>query len=105
MTVTGIQIAKVCDEIKDLLLMKNASYGDSALDPIRLFSNSSAVEQIYVRIYDKLSRIQRGSGLLADDEDVIQDLIGYLVLLKIALRREQDKELDQSLSWGERCPD
>ena len=105
MTVTGIQIAKVCDEIKDLLLMKKASYGDSALDPIRLFSNSSAVEQIYVRIDDKLSRIQRGSGLLADDEDVIQYLIGYLVLLKIALRREQDKELDQSLSWGERCPD
>ena len=42
-------------------------------------------------IDDKLNRIQKGAGLVANDEDVIQDLIGYLILLKIALKREAKK--------------
>lgn len=79
-----IAIAGVCDEIKELLLKKNATYGDSALNPVRVFSQASAKEQLLVRIDDKLSRIQRGSGLLAQDEDVVLDLIGYLVLLRVA---------------------
>jgi len=79
-----LEIAKVCDEIKQLLLSKNKKYGDSALNPCRIFSQASTVEQLLVRIDDKLNRIQKGAGLLACDEDVINDLIGYLVLLKIA---------------------
>ena len=31
----------------------------------------------------------KGKNLLDDDEDVIMDLIGYLVLLKIALANEE----------------
>ena len=77
----------VCDDIKELLLEKNRKYGDSALNPNRIFSKADAVEQILVRIDDKLNRIQKGAGLLANDEDVVSDLIGYLVLLKIALKR------------------
>lgn len=89
MSQTQLEIAMVCDRIKDLLLRKNANYGDSAINPSRIFSKASAVEQILVRIDDKLSRISRGAGLLATDEDVIDDLIGYLVLLKIAQKREE----------------
>lgn len=81
----ALKIAKVCDEVKDLLLSKNQRYGDSALNPIRIFSKASSTDQLLVRIDDKLSRIARGVGLIAEDEDVIQDLIGYLVLLKIAM--------------------
>jgi len=84
-----LEIAKVCDEIKDLLLSKNEKYGDSALNPCRIFSQASTVEQLLVRIDDKLNRIQKGAGLLAADEDVINDLIGYLVLLKIAQSKRQ----------------
>ena len=84
---TQSQITIVCDDIKELLLEKNRKYGDSALNPNRIFSKADAVEQILVRIDDKLNRIQKGAGLLANDEDVISDLIGYLVLLKIALKR------------------
>ena len=51
-------------------------------------SQSSPVEQILVRIDDKLSRIKHGAGLLANDEDVVQDIIGYFVLLKIALDKD-----------------
>ena len=84
---TQSQITIVCDDIKELLLEKNRKYGDSALNPNRIFSKADAVEQSLVRIDDKLNRIQKGAGLLANDEDVVSDLIGYLVLLKIALKR------------------
>ena len=84
---TQTHIKIVCEDIKNLLLEKNRKYGDSALNPNRIFSKADAVEQILVRIDDKLNRIQKGAGLLANDEDVVNDLIGYLVLLKIALAR------------------
>lgn len=83
-TKTQKEIVAVCDEIKELLISKNKKYGNSALEPVRIFSRSNPVEQICVRIDDKLSRISKGAGLLATDEDVVNDLIGYLVLLKIA---------------------
>ena len=88
---TQIAIASICDEIKELLLAKNLKYGDSALNPVRVFSQASAKEQILVRIDDKLSRIKRGAGLLETDEDVINDLIGYLVLLKVVIEDENQK--------------
>ena len=85
---TSQEITEICDSVKDLLISKNEKYGDSALNPVRIFSDSDGIEQLKVRIDDTLSRISRGSGCLGSDEDVITDLIGYLVLLKIAFRRE-----------------
>ena len=85
---TKKEIQLVCDGIKELLLEKNAKYGDSALQPKRVFSSADPVEQIKVRIDDKLSRIAT-TGFSAMDEDTLQDLIGYLVLLKIALGRKE----------------
>ena len=90
LTETQSQISAICDDIKELLLYKNRKYGNSALKPVRIFSKSDSVEQILVRIDDKLNRIQQGAGLLDNDEDVIVDLIGYLVLLKIALAQKSD---------------
>jgi hypothetical protein len=87
-------ISITCEEVKELLLEKNKKYGDSALNPCRIFSKASSVEQILVRIDDKLSRIQKGAGLLANDEDVLMDLIGYLILLRVAMvRREEDRDM------------
>lgn len=68
--------------IFSMLIEKNRKYGDSALNPARIFSKADATEQIKVRIDDKLSRIKNAQD--DEDEDVIADLIGYLVLLKIA---------------------
>ena len=82
MTDTQVVIAEVCDEIKELLLDKNRKYGDSAINPIRILSKSSNTEQILVRIDDKLNRIKNMQS--DEDEDVITDLIGYLVLYKVA---------------------
>ena len=83
-------IRQECEQLCALLLEKNRRYGDSALHPVRLFSQADAVEQIRVRIDDKLSRI--ASGQEDDQEDVVQDLLGYLVLLRVARRRATCKE-------------
>ena len=88
MTDTQVEIAAICDDVKELLLYKNQKYGNSALEPARIFSKASAVEQLLVRIDDKLNRIHKGAGSIGKDEDVIMDLIGYLVLLKIGLKRQ-----------------
>ncbi len=69
--------------IGDMLIAKNAAYGNSALEPVRIFSQVDKKEQLRVRMDDKLSRIARGAGDL-DTEDVILDLIGYLILYRIA---------------------
>ena len=76
-------IDEKCDDLKHMLLRKNQQYGDSALNPIRIFSTSSTDEQLRVRIDDKLSRLSRGDDSLESDNDIINDLIGYSVLLSI----------------------
>ena len=90
-----MKISGICDDIKELLISKNRKYGNSALKPCRVFSKSSPVEQLLVRIDDKLNRIMQGAGLLAEDEDVINDLIGYLVLLKIGMNDEKNREMSE----------
>ena len=81
------EIFAACQNIRDLLLEKNAKYGNSALNPVRVFSKASTTEQLLVRIDDKLSRIKT-TGMEAPDEDTLNDLIGYLILLKIATKKE-----------------
>lgn len=84
-TVTDVErlIAEECEGLRRLLVTKNRAYGNSALDPVRIFSRASSEEQIRVRLDDKLSRLAKGS---AEGEDVELDLMGYLVLLRIARR-------------------
>jgi hypothetical protein len=78
----SFQVSAYLLSIRELLINKNIKYGNSALEPLGVFSQLSAKEGLLVRIDDKLKRIKNGS-LDKDDEDVINDLIGYLVLLKI----------------------
>lgn len=86
-TQSQIDIATVCDELKELLLEKNRKYGDSALNPVRVFSQASTVEQLKVRMDDKLSRLRNAQD--DEDEDVVSDLIGYLILLKVAQMQQR----------------
>ena len=80
------EVSSILDEIRDMLVSKNEKYGNSALEPIGVFSKLSPKEGLLIRIDDKLKRINNGS-LDKDDEDVVNDLIGYLVLLKILTRK------------------
>lgn len=68
---TESEIEAVCTELRDMLIL----------------------EQLNVRIDDKLSRLAHGS---ADDEDAEWDLLGYLVLKRIAVERQNDKLLIDS---------
>ena len=79
---SGNAILDQCLEIAEMLIKKNISYGNSALNPIRIFSKAESREQIRVRIDDKLNRIQNDQAFPGDND--IDDLIGYLILLKIA---------------------
>lgn len=78
----GKEILQVCTEVADMLLDKNISYGNSALSPINIFSKASADEQLRTRIDDKLNRLANGSEYVGDD--TVLDLIGYLILLRVA---------------------
>ena len=79
---SGHAILNTCTNMAQMLIQKNIAYGDSALDPVRIFSKADPVEQLRVRIDDKLSRLMKGTDYIGDND--IDDLIGYLVLLKIA---------------------
>lgn len=84
---SAVKIARECDRIKAFLVEKNLAYGNSALEPVRIFSSASTVEQLLVRIDDKLSRMENGFEHGSDDTTL--DLIGYLILLRIALNKEE----------------
>tara|TARA_R110001592_G_scaffold40193_5_gene132140 strand:- start:1277 stop:1609 length:333 start_codon:yes stop_codon:yes gene_type:complete len=81
-------IENICDEVKALLLSKNAQYGDSVLNPINLFANSSSIDGIRIRLDDKYSRLVRGNASIESDEDIHLDCIGYHIMALIAIRRE-----------------
>lgn len=74
------EVDAVLAGVRRMLIAKNQAYGDAALNPVRIFSRADVGEQIRVRIDDKLSRLARGA---AAGEDQVDDLLGYLVLLKI----------------------
>lgn len=94
---TSERIVEVTNAVRDLLLRKNAAYGDSALKPSNIFAKGSAVENIACRIDDKLMRI-KNKGLNDATEDTVQDLIGYLILLKIAIEDERTQPISNNIS-------
>ena len=79
---SGHKIIRECLEIAEMLIKKNISYGNSALNPVRIFSKADSTEQIRVRIDDKLNRIQNDQAFPGDND--IEDLVGYLILLRIS---------------------
>ena len=73
---------RILDDMATLLVEKNAAYGNSALDPVRIFSKADATEQLYVRLDDKVNRVKQGHEYPGDD--TIRDIIGYCTLILIA---------------------
>lgn len=81
----GEAILRECALLAAMLIEKNIAYGDSAMNPVRVFARDMDPKaQILVRIDDKLSRIARGQSA---GEDAVLDLLGYLVLYRIACER------------------
>jgi hypothetical protein len=81
------QIVWACSELLAMLLFKNESYGNSALEPDMILPVSATpADMIRIRINDKLKRLKMGKK--AANEDTEFDLIGYFVLLRIANHNE-----------------
>ena len=94
---SGKEIWSTCHGIAQMLIDKNIAYGDSALNPVRIFSKANPAEQLRVRIDDKLSRLMKGTEYIGDND--IDDLIGYLVLLKIAKEKNVNWDRINWASW------
>ena len=84
---TQEKITDVLDGMKDLLLYKNEKYGDSAINPRRIFTKhikcvDPKTALILIRIDDKLSRVENADSLRVND---VADIIGYCNLLLISM--------------------
>ena len=75
----------VVKQMTNLLKEKNKAYGNSALNPTNIFSKLNATESLCARIDDKIARI-KNKGINDKTEDTVDDLIGYLLLLKMSLK-------------------
>ena len=83
------KIKEVSRKVYEMLSEKNDAYGNSALQPINIFSKGNAVDSLCARIDDKLARI-KNRGLADSTEDTLFDLCGYLILLIIAKDEKRD---------------
>lgn len=83
---------EIVDTLRNTLKEKNRSYGGSAVNPLGIFTKASVKERLCIRIEDKLKRIE-ALGLRGFDEDNLNDLIGYLLILKIQdLHEERERQ-------------
>ena len=80
------QLDKTVEKIVKLLKEKNKAYGDTALNPSNIFSKLDSTEAICARLDDKLARI-KNKGINDKTEDTIDDIIGYLLLLKMSMKK------------------
>jgi len=86
---TQRRIREIGENTIEMLIEKNQSYGDSALNPLGIFGNKDAVTSLGARIDDKLARI-RTLGFEGFGEDNVKDLIGYLILLQVELENRKE---------------
>lgn len=84
------KVTRMLGDVKLVLVEKNKRYGNSALEPIGVFSKQDSTNSICIRIDDKIGRIKNSTELRKND---VFDLIGYLVLLCISKGWTSFKEL------------
>lgn len=80
----AFDILEQCIDLALFLIEKNRAYGNSAIEPVRVFSKADPLEQIRIRMDDKMSRLMRGQEA---GEDCMKDLVGYWILLKVAEKK------------------
>ena len=83
-TDTQEKIAAVLDSMKDLILYKNQKYGDSAINPKKIFYKGDSTNSILIRLDDKLGRVIANTEEMPRVNDVA-DIIGYCTLLLISM--------------------
>ena len=81
---TQQKIHEITEAMKDLLLYKNQKYGDSALNPKKIFYKGDSTNSILIRLDDKIGRIMSNTEEKPRINDVA-DIIGYCTLLLISM--------------------
>jgi hypothetical protein len=84
---TQRKIREITNAMQDLLLYKNQKYGDSAINPLCIFTKhiksvDTKTAAILVRIDDKISRVKNADELRTND---VADILGYCTLLLISM--------------------
>tara|TARA_R100001163_G_C4941654_1_gene113204 strand:+ start:15 stop:302 length:288 start_codon:yes stop_codon:yes gene_type:complete len=82
------KIRKKCNQIRDLLIEKNKSYGNSVFDKGVLFE-VDPMYAIQARINDKLNRIKSKETYMSEND--LMDLTGYLILLQVHIDEVNNK--------------
>ena len=83
-TDTQAKLMDVLDGMKSLLLYKNRKYGDSAINPKKVFYKGDATNSILIRLDDKIGRIMSNTDSIPRVNDVA-DIIGYCTLLLVSM--------------------
>ena len=81
---TQRRIHEIMGAMKDLLLYKNQKYGDSAINPKKIFYKGDSTNSILIRLDDKLGRVMSNTEEKPRINDVC-DIIGYCTLLLISM--------------------
>ena len=87
-TETQREIGNILAWMDQLLVHKNKNYGNSALEPLGLFTkflsenNDPGLNSILVRLDDKLMRVKNAKTLRKND---LMDIMGYLTLLMVSM--------------------
>ncbi len=81
---TQEKIVDVLDGMEDLLLYKNSKYGDSAINPKKIFYKGDSTNSILIRLDDKIGRVMSNPDEKPRVNDVC-DIIGYCTLLLISM--------------------
>lgn len=88
---SGDAIVDAGVDILLMLVMKNISYGNSALEYDSIFGDLTAQQALYARINDKLARIKNNQTYGTEGMiDAIRDLTGYLILLLVLDDKNRD---------------
>jgi len=86
------KIKKKCDDLKDLLLSKNESYGNSVFERGVVF-DVDPIYAIKARINDKINRLKNNDSTFESEND-LQDLTGYLILFQVILEEAEQPKKD-----------
>ena len=81
---TQQKIHEILGAMKDLLLYKNQKYGDSAINPKKVFYKGDSTNSILIRLDDKIGRVMSNTEEKPRVNDVC-DIIGYCTLLLISM--------------------
>ena len=83
-TPTQQKIKGILSGMTDLLLYKNKKYGDSAINPKKIFYKGDSTNSILIRLDDKIGRVMSNTEEKPCVNDVA-DIIGYCTLLLVSM--------------------